>query len=194
VALLEHVTIYRKESIKSNLYSRICYEYITWLNTDGISTGDGINWTFLYSSWLRFIVYCYTHTHISVHSHVFTVVAWYWLPTVDVPFLRVPCHQPQLSGSNSNDWTSSVLFTNWHKLLTCRAYNISTRIAQKTPSLCCCEIVTVELSCSCLLAESLPNKGCYIVVYRNGSTCHNTLNPSSMALQPLWALADFSVP
>jgi hypothetical protein len=39
----------------------------------------------------------YTHTHTSVHSHVFTAVTWYRLPTVDVPFLWVPELSPYLS-------------------------------------------------------------------------------------------------
>jgi hypothetical protein len=35
-----------------------------------------------------------THTHTSVHSHVFTAIAWWWLPMADVPlpvdFRNVP--------------------------------------------------------------------------------------------------------
>jgi hypothetical protein len=133
------------------------------------------------------------HARTHIHTFVSTVTSSLsllgsGLQRQTFPFFRVPCHLPQLSGSNRNDWISAVVFTYWLRLLSCRAYNISTRIAQKTPSLCCCEIVTVELSCSCLLAEPLANKGCYtgIVVYRNGSTCHNTLNWRSFIIHLLF--------
>jgi hypothetical protein len=52
------------------------------VNIDGLWFHDWIYWTFRYSAWLHFTVRCYTHT--SVHSHVFTAVAWYRLPTADI--------------------------------------------------------------------------------------------------------------
>jgi hypothetical protein len=54
-------------------------------------------------------------------------------------------HQPQLPAPNTNisqRLHRSSSLTNSLNLLTCPAYNISERTAQKTPFLCCCANVT----------------------------------------------------
>jgi hypothetical protein len=77
-------------------------------------------------------------------SHVFTAVAWWRLPTADVPFPpEFPnSHRSQLPASKSNisRLNRSGPLTHWltNQLLTFPACNISAWAAQKTQFLCCC--------------------------------------------------------
>jgi hypothetical protein len=71
------------------------------VTVEGFWIDDRIYLTLWYSARLHFTVHCYTN--ISVHSHVFTAVAWLRLPTADVPLTigSRPVPVQQLAASKS---------------------------------------------------------------------------------------------
>jgi hypothetical protein len=89
---------------------------------------------------------------------------YYWLLPL---YCGVACHWMTNQSFPVNCCWSSPADCLTNSSLFCPVYNISARIAQKTPLLCCSAIVAVELLRLYLLAEPLP---C------NGVTCHNIYN------------------
>jgi hypothetical protein len=106
----------------------------------------------LYKSLLYFTVHYYTHTHTHTHDCDLNLlqsplaVPWQRLPTTDVPFTPGSLVVPGLSyrlltATAYNELTAAVLCSPSNSsisnsLLSCPAYNISARTAQKTPFLC----------------------------------------------------------
>jgi hypothetical protein len=79
-----------------------------WVTTE---TGFGLVTRFIAyfgpaHDYVLFKFHCYTHTHTSVHSHVFKAVASQRLPTADVPLplgsRTIPVAQLQVSNSNGS--------------------------------------------------------------------------------------------
>jgi hypothetical protein len=80
------------------------------VTVNGFFIDDRIYWTFWYSSWLHFTV----HTHTSVHSNVFTIVAWWRLPNADVTLPLGSRSYQLLRATAQNDGTAAVLLIHSH--------------------------------------------------------------------------------
>jgi hypothetical protein len=83
------VVVFGEGLCRSIFYYSICsfLSIVTWwrVTVDVFWIDGRIFWTLWCSAWLHLTVHYYTYKHTSVHSHVFTAVAWYRLPTADVP-------------------------------------------------------------------------------------------------------------
>jgi hypothetical protein len=132
------VTLYlRCSPIMIHIFTRMI------VKIDGVWIGNWIYWTLRYDNdyTLQFSVthtHTHTHTHTSVHSHVvssrFPVTA---SNRGHSGTIRVS-QRPASNSNGSKRLSRSCYLTDSTQLT---AYKISARIAQKTPSLCCCLIV-----------------------------------------------------
>jgi hypothetical protein len=148
------------------------FNSVMWPQT-GVWIDGQIYGTSWYSEWLYFIVhYC---TQASVHSHLFTAVAWQRLPTSDVPILLgsriVPV--PHLSTSNSN--SSQQL--NSKSLLTATQIEAMLRLTVSRPVCLCTKHPSEAQYQSFITVRKLRVFWCGTPSLKRGRVCRLQLLP-----------------